>query len=271
MVPVRDLGKRSLLGVLVDVLDYEAAVGRIIDASLEPRPYAATALAVHGVMTGSSDKFHRFRLNNLDMVTPDGQPVKWALNLLHRARLRDRVYGPSLMMRICSAAERENLPIYLYGSTKETLERLATNLQSRFSALPIAGTSPSIFGTTTKQEQELIAESIRASGARIVFVGLGCPRQEIFAYEYRDLLGIPVVAVGAAFDYHAGIRREPALWVQRMGLQWLHRLVQEPGRLWKRYLILNTSYVFLIALQALGIKRRNPLEAEAPREELLPA
>ena len=119
-----DRGKRNVLGVLVDVVDYEGAVQRIITAAHEATPYAVSALAVHGVMTGVSDEPHRYRLNHLDLVTPDGQPVRWALNLLHGTDLSEPVSGPDLAPRLCEAAAEAGLPVYFYGSDRETLDRL---------------------------------------------------------------------------------------------------------------------------------------------------
>jgi exopolysaccharide biosynthesis WecB/TagA/CpsF family protein len=202
-----------------------------------------------------TDPEHRYRLNHLDLITADGQPVRWALRLLHGVKLPDRVYGPELMQRLCAAAAREELPIFFYGSRADVLERLVANVQSLHPALSVAGAEPSKFRQVSPEEKREIAERIRSSGAAITFVGIGCPRQEIFAYEFRDLLSMPVIAVGAAFDYHAGLRAEPPRFIQRAGLQWLYRLIQEPRRLWKRYLFLNPAYVTLVALQASSIWR----------------
>jgi N-acetylglucosaminyldiphosphoundecaprenol N-acetyl-beta-D-mannosaminyltransferase len=246
---MKDLGKRNVLGVLVDCVDYEGAATRILDAARAKTPLSVSALAVHGVMTGVQDEQHRYRLNHLDLVTPDGQPVRWALNLLHSEALRDRVYGPVLMLRVCEAAAGEGLPIFLYGSDRRTLDSLVERLQGRFPNLRIAGVEASKFRRTTEAEKEEIAARIRASGARITFVGLGCPRQEVFAYEYRDHVSMPVIAVGAAFDYHSGNVRQPSVRIQAVGLQWAYRLLQEPGRLWKRYLLLNPAYVGLLLAQ----------------------
>lgn len=244
-----DRGKRNLLGVLVDALDYEAAVARITAAAGERRPYGCTALAVHGVMTGVLDRTQRYRLNSLDLVTPDGQPVRWGLNRLHRAALPDRVYGPTLVLKLCETAARDGLPVYLYGGTEEVVEQLAARLSERFPGLEIAGAEPSRFRPLSPVEQEELTQRIRGSGAMLTFVGLGCPRQEVFAFESARALSMPVIAVGAAFDYHAGVREEPPAWVQRFGLQWAHRLAQDPRRLWKRYLGLNLLYVALLAAQ----------------------
>jgi N-acetylglucosaminyldiphosphoundecaprenol N-acetyl-beta-D-mannosaminyltransferase len=266
---VKDLGKRNVVGVLVDALDYDAATERVIDAAKMQVGFAVTALAVHGVMTGVGDKEHRHRLNHFDIVTPDGQPVRWALNLLHRTNLKDRVYGPNLSLRIYAEAAREGLPVYFYGSRQEVLDALQKRLPERFPGFAIAGAEPSKFRRTSPEEKDEIVQRIKDSGAKIVMVGLGCPRQEVFTHEYHEALGMPVIAVGAAFDYHAGMVDEPPEWIQRSGLQWLYRLLQQPTRLWKRYLLLNPAYMTLVALQALHVWRPNPSPGEAPKYELL--
>jgi exopolysaccharide biosynthesis WecB/TagA/CpsF family protein len=268
---VRDDGKRNVAGVLVDVVDYEGATARIIAAASEGRPLAATALAVHGLVTAARDDALRSRVNALDMATPDGQPVRWALNLLHDAHLDDRVYGPSLMRTTCAAAESAGLPVFLYGSQQGVLDSLVANLRSRHPRLEIAGAEPSKFRPVGRAEKEEIAARVRDSGARIVFCGLGCPRQEVFAWEFREPIGLPILAVGAAFDYLAGLRREPPTIVQRTGLQWAWRLGAEPRRLWRRYLDTNTRYVALVAAQATGLWRPDPTGPPASSDALVDA
>jgi len=258
----------NLLGVLVHPATYASAVEAIFAAAAEPRPFAVAAQPVHGIMTGVLDPEHRYRLNHLDLVVPDGQPVRWALNLLHRAGLRDRVYGPTLMLRMCERTAATGLPIYLYGSRAETVAALAAQLKARFPELLIAGSQPGQFRQVTPVEAEAIAAGIRASGARITFVALGCPRQEVWAYENRERLGMPIVAVGAAFDFHAGtVPQAPPRW-QALGLEWLFRLLREPRRLWRRYVLLNPLYLALVALQWLGLRRFSPEKAREPERDL---
>jgi N-acetylglucosaminyldiphosphoundecaprenol N-acetyl-beta-D-mannosaminyltransferase len=249
------LGKKNLLGVLVDAIDYEGALQRIAAAARDGRPLAVSALAVHGVMTGYLDEEHKARLNRLDLVVPDGQPVRWALNLLHGLRLSDRVYGPTLMLKVCQFAEREGLGIYLYGSTPFVLDRVERSLGARFRRLRICGAEPSRFRRLSAAEKGEVIGRITASGARITLVALGCPRQEVWAYEYRDALSMPILAVGAAFDFHAGTLSQAPRWMQDRGLEWLFRLKAEPYRLFRRYVLLNPWYVGLVAAQFLGLRR----------------
>lgn len=242
-------GKQNVLGVLVDAVDYETATEQVVAAAQQRRPLALTALAVHGLMTGVLDREHNARLNSFDLVTPDGQPVRWALKLLHGTRLRDRVYGPALTLRVLGRCAAEGLPVYLYGSTRTTLDCLVDALEAQFPGLKIAGVAESKFRLAEPGEEHEIATRIQASGARLVLVGLGCPRQEVFAYAMRPLLDMPLLAVGAAFDYHAGLLRKPPSWMQRTGLEWLWRLMLEPRRLWRRYFVLNPAYLARLAAQ----------------------
>ena len=244
-----DAGKVDLLGIALDAVDYEAAIARILSAAIEGQPYGVSALAVHGVMTGHDDAEHLGRLNSLDLVTPDGQPVRWALNLLHKVGLPDRVYGPRLTLDLCREAAARGLPVFFYGSDQPTLDRLAERLPQLAPGIILAGTRPSLFGRATRDELDSICDEIRASGAQLCFVGLGCPRQEIFVFENVGRLSMPTLAVGAAFGYLAGISSEPPMWMQRWGLQWLYRFAQDPKRLWRRYVILNPRFCAGVARQ----------------------
>ena len=264
-----DKGKKNVLGILVNAINYEGAVSKILAAASAGKPMSVSALAVHGVMTGVLDSTHRYRLNHFDLVLPDGQPVRWALNLPYDTQLPDRVYGPKTMLQICERAAEEGLSIYLYGSKASVLEALSHNLCQRFPKLIIAGTQPSKFRQVSPQEKQEIVQQIRNSGAAITFVGLGCPRQEVWAYEYRDDLSMPLIAVGAAFDFHAGTLAKSPEFLSKIGLEWLFRMIKEPKRLWKRYVFLNPLYMWLFLLQALKIKQLDPTDATPPVEEVL--
>jgi len=248
-----DRGRHNLLGVNLHAIDYETAVTRIVAAAKQHRPLSVCALPVHGVMTGALDHRHRYRLNHFDLAVPDGQPVRWGLNLLHRTALSDRVYGPELMLRVCAQAARDGLPIYLFGSRESVLEQLERRLAARFPGLIVAGRSIGRFASNTEAQNKQMIRDIRGSGTRLVFVAIGCPRQEVWAYENVEALSCPVLAVGAAFDFHAGTVPQAPPWMQRRGLEWLFRLRQEPRRLWKRYALLNPLFVSLLLLQWLRI------------------
>jgi exopolysaccharide biosynthesis WecB/TagA/CpsF family protein len=261
-------GKKNILGILVDALDYEAAVEQIIEAAKGRRGFAVSTADVHGVMVGVLSHEQKFRLNHLDLVTPDGQPVRWVLKILHGVELAERVGGPKLTLRLCERAEKENLGVFFYGNTKEVLSALRNALQRQFPRLRISGMEPSKFRRLSHQEQDRVSRQIRESGASLVFVGLGCPRQDVWAYEYRELLSLPIVAVGGAFGVLAGkVPRAPE-WMQDRGLEWFFRLWLEPRRLWRRYLLLNPAYILLIASQALGLKKFTT-DGDRPTTEVL--
>ena len=265
-----DQGKKNILGVLIDAVDYEGAVERMVSAAHQGAPLSATALAVHGVMTGVLDSSHRHRLNRVDLVTPDGQPVRWAANWLHAAKLHERVYGPTLMLKLCERAAREDLPVFLFGADQAMLDKLQKRLLEMFPSLQIAGARPSKFRTLKDdaEKQELV-DAVKSSRAKLMLVGLGCPRQEVFVYEMRDAIGIPMLAIGAAFAFHGDSLPQAPPWMQKRGLEWLFRLVQEPTRLWKRYLLLNPLYLTLLMLQILKLRIPNPQATREPGREVL--
>src|SRR5215467_140526 len=159
-----EAGKKNLLGVLIDGVDEAYATGEIIQAARQRRVFSVSAIAVHGVMEGVLDPAHLYRLNHLDLVVADGQPVRWALNLMHAVGLRKHVYGPDLTLELLCFAEAENLPVFFYGSTKQTLELLCVNVRRRFPAIQIAGAERSTFSRISKEDADAIAARIKASG-----------------------------------------------------------------------------------------------------------
>ena len=226
--------KVDLFGVGVSVTDYDEAVATILRAARERVPAVVTCHAVHAIVTASGDPRLRDKVNEFEMVTPDGQPVRWALNLLHGTRLADRVYGPELMRRLCHGAAEAGIPIYLYGGSPAVTERLQANLLRRYPKLHIVGCEAPPFCPLLPEEDRAVVERINRSGAGLVFIGLGCPKQDLFAYEHRELIEAVQVCVGAAFDFHAGVKKMAPSWMQRHGLEWLYRVSQEPSRLWRR-------------------------------------
>lgn len=253
--------KLSVLGIGVSRTDYAGAVAAIIAAAEERRSFAMTALAVHGVMEGFKNPDLGKMLNEFDLVTPDGQPVRWAMNLLGARELRDRVYGPHVMALVCREAAERGLPVFLFGSEQRVLEALSRNLLEANPNLKIAGMQADRFREATPAEDEEDIATIRRSGAAIVFVGRGCPRQERWVHAHRARIDAPLLAVGAAFDFISGNKPKAPKIMQDHGCEWLFRLCCEPRRMWKRYILLNPQYVFQVTLQLLGI-RRYPLPSQ---------
>lgn len=255
MVTVATPVKADLFGVGVSITTYAEAVEVIMAAARERRPFGVTALATHGLMESVRDPELAARVARLDLVTPDGQPVRWALNHLHGAGLQERVYGPDLTVAVCAAAAREGVGVYLFGSTAQTCAAMRAELERRFPALRIVGVQPDRFREATPEEDAADVARINDSGAGIVLVGRGCPRQERWVADHLDRVPAAMLAVGAAFDYLAGTLRRPPAWMQRHGLEWLFRLVIEPGRLWRRYLVNNTRFLAAWARETAGRAR----------------
>lgn len=243
----------SVAGLMISAATYESATAVVLAAARAGRSLLVSATPVHSVTLGATDATLQARYNQFDLLVPDGQPVRWALRLLHGVRLSDRVYGPTLMLKVCEEAARNGHGIYLYGSRPEVLDRLRHNLVERFPGLTISGFRSPPFRPTTPEEDADDVRDILASGARILFVGLGCPRQDHWAFEHRDRLPLPTLCVGAAFDFHAGLLRQAPTWLQRRGLEWAFRLAMEPRRLWKRYAVSNPLFLLLLARQWLGL------------------
>jgi N-acetylglucosaminyldiphosphoundecaprenol N-acetyl-beta-D-mannosaminyltransferase len=184
-------------------------------------------------------------------VTPDGMPLVWALR---RLELKDqnRVYGPDLTLNVCRAAAEAGISVGLYGGSQEVLDALQKNYRERFPQLHIAYAYSPPFRPLTRDEDEAVVRAINASGTRILFVGLGCPKQERWVAGHRDHVQAVMLAVGAAFDFHSGRVRQAPRWMQRSGLEWLFRLLMDPRRLWRRYFKNNPRFLWLVARQLLG-------------------
>jgi N-acetylglucosaminyldiphosphoundecaprenol N-acetyl-beta-D-mannosaminyltransferase len=246
-----NLGRHSVLGVGIDAVDYDEAVDQIVSAAKDGRWLGVAALPVHSVMTAVLDPSFAVEMTNMSLRVPDGQPVRWALQVLHGIKLADRVYGPELMLRLCARAAGDALPVFLFGSRPEVLARLQERLCARFPGLQIAGAAAGPEGPSAAIPRNEDLDAIAASGAKMLFVALGCPKQEQWTARTQGRLAVPVIAVGAAFDFHAGTVAQAPAYLQRLGLEWFFRLAKEPRRLWRRYLFLNPAYVVLIAAQRL--------------------
>lgn len=245
----------NVLGVGVSPIDMDDAV-RVIDGWIAERtPRYVTVTGVHGVMESQRDEALRRIHNRAGLVTPDGMPLVWLSRLAGFRGVR-RVYGPDLMLRCCEASIERGWKHYLYGGAEGIPELLEARLRERLPGLEIVGRYSPPFRSLTAEEDAEIVDRINASGADIVWVGLGTPKQERWMDAHVGRLEAPVlVGVGAAFDFHAGLKRQAPGWVQRAGLEWLFRLLSEPRRLWRRYCINNPLFVWSVLLQKTGVRR----------------
>lgn len=234
--PVPDLvpPSRVILGVRVHAATYLTATRAILAWAEEGASSYLCATGAHGVVEAQDDADFRRILNEADLNVPDGMPLVWSLRHLGLAAA-ERCYGPDLTLHVCRAAADAGLPIALYGSSPETLELLQQRLPELAPGLSIACAISPPFRALSEEEDAAFTEQIIGSGARIVLVGLGCPKQERWCAEHKGRIPGVMLAVGAAFDFHAGRLAQAPPLLQRFGLEWAFRLMMEPRRLWKRY------------------------------------
>ena len=246
---------QEVLGIPLALTSYEHTLEWIDRAvAARARSYICVA-AVHTVMASQEDAELRAAVLGADFTVPDGQPLVWAMNALGH-NLSSRVYGPELMDRACARATQSGQRMYLYGGRSQgALVELARMLRLRHPGLQIVGGHAPPFRPHSPEEEQRIADEINHSGADLVWVGIGVPKQEKWMARMRDKLDAPVlVGVGAAFDFHAGLVPQAPDRLQRVGLEWAFRLGQEPRRLWRRYLRYNPWFVAGFARQYLGYR-----------------
>jgi len=213
--------------------------------------------SVHGIIMAKDDPSFAEILNSADIATPDGMPVVWALRSFGSAN-QQRVYGPTLMLHLCESAARHNHAIYLYGARPEVLSLLEQNLHRRFPTLRIAGRYAPPFRPLTPEEDQEIRRNVLASGADLLFIGISTPKQERWMFQHRHSFpGVTMIGVGAAFDFHAGRTPQAPPWMQRLGLEWFFRLMTEPKRLWRRYLLVTPRFLPLWLIQHLKTVRES--------------
>jgi N-acetylglucosaminyldiphosphoundecaprenol N-acetyl-beta-D-mannosaminyltransferase len=248
--PIVPPATADVVGVPLGVIDYEQTL-RWMDTMVAERQRGYVCVCnVHTVMASQEDPELRAALLASSLNVPDGQPLVWAINALGHS-LPDRVYGPELMARACERAASSRQRFYLYGGRSQgALMQLALNLRMRFPGVRIVGGYSPPFRPLTGEERAAISAEINASGADVVWVGIGVPKQEKWMAAIRAELKAPVlIGVGAAFDFHAGLVPQAPPWVQRAGLEWAYRLAHEPRRLWRRYLRYNPRFVGAFARQ----------------------
>lgn len=242
---------RSILNMSVDVTSYPDATAKVLRWAHEGRARYVCAANVHMVMETHDDPSFNRVVNGADLVTPDGVPLVWALRLMG-VEEATRVYGPDLTLHVCEAAAHQGVPIGLYGGTPESLEAFEEFLTARYPGITIGCKIAPPFRPLTPEEDAQYVRQINASGVRILFVGIGCPKQEKWMADHKNTLHAVMLGVGAAFDFHTGRVRQAPSVLQRLGLEWAFRLAMEPRRLWKRYMKHNPRFVVLFLRQWLG-------------------
>jgi N-acetylglucosaminyldiphosphoundecaprenol N-acetyl-beta-D-mannosaminyltransferase len=244
---------REILGVPVAMTDYAGAIDAM-DAMIESRERGyVCAVAVHALTVGLDDPEMAEALREATIVLPDGMPVVWAANLLG-ANLKDRVYGPELMLRYSEHCAERGHRVWLYGGRDQgSLVQLALNLRRRHPGINIVGGYSPPFRPMTDEEEDALVDQVNEARPDVLWVGIGVPKQEKWMARMRERLDVPVMcAVGAAFDFHAGRISQAPSWMQQRGLEWIYRIAQEPRRLLPRYLYFNPRFVLAFARQYLS-------------------
>lgn len=239
---------RRVLGMRIDGTSYAEAVDAITHRAETGVGAMVCVSTVHMVMEAFDDPRYRRMVNAADLVTPDGMPLVWALRSLGVSGA-SRVYGPALTGLLCRRAETLDIPVGFYGGDQKVLDELVQRLSARFPRLRVVFAVSPPFRELSEEEDESVVDAIEASGTKLLFVGLGCPKQERWMSEHRGRLPCALLGVGAAFDFLAGAKRQAPRWMQGSGLEWLFRLASEPRRLWRRYLFGNPRFLTYFTVQ----------------------
>ncbi len=239
---------RHILGMRVDASHYDECVEQIMQLAAERSGAGVCVATVHMVMEAFDDPEYRRVVNSAELVTSDGVPLVWCLKLLGLDRA-ERVYGPTLTPKVCERAASSGVRVGFYGGTQEVLEAMQRRLGNDHPGLQIVFAAAPPFRPLSADEDAAVVSAIEDAGVEILFVGLGCPKQERWMAEHRDRLACVSVGVGAAFDFIAGAKSQAPGWMQTRGLEWLYRLVTEPRRLWRRYLYNNPRFLVAFGLQ----------------------
>ena len=257
-----EIQKANILGVPVSCINKQIALDVIDDWIRAGKQSYVIVRDVHGIMECQrDDELHAIH-NRAGLVTPDGMPVVWICRS-HGYSYVDRVYGPDLMMAACEMSEKKGYRQFFYGAGEKVPDLLKEKLLAKCPDLKIVGGFSPPFRPLTPEEDEVIVQMINEANPDILWIGLSTPKQEKWMAAHMGKIKAPVmIGVGAAFDFHAGLVKQAPKWIQRSGMEWAFRLVQEPKRLWKRYLVNNPAFIFLFIQQVLGI-RKFPLEADS--------
>lgn len=241
--PSQGCPSRYVLGMRVDGTSYRETAEAIADLVSAGEGGVVCVSNVHMVMEAFDDPEFQEIVNSADLVTPDGVPLVWALRLLG-VETAERVYGPSLLPMVCDLARERGLSVGFYGGSVEVLDELVRRMGKRFPGLDVSFAWAPPFRELDAEKDQKIIDGIEASGTDILFVGLGCPKQERWIAGHRNSLSCVMLGVGAAFDFYAGHKAQAPKWMQAAGLEWLFRLCREPRRLWRRYLYHNPRFLF---------------------------
>lgn len=248
--------RQRVLSVPIDVIKWIEVEERIIAWAQKRQSRYVCICNVHSVVTADNDLSFFEVILNSDLATPDGMPIAWMLRVLGFKK-QERINGPDLLWRLCGLLPQNGISVFFYGGAEETLKKLRDQLLAAFPTLKIAGMVSPPFRALSQEEDDDDVRKMNDSGAGIVFVGLGCPKQERWMASHRGRINAVMIGVGAALDYHAGSLKRAPLWMQKSGIEWFFRLIMEPRRLLGRYLVTNSLFVFGAIQQIFFHRRKN--------------
>jgi N-acetylglucosaminyldiphosphoundecaprenol N-acetyl-beta-D-mannosaminyltransferase len=244
--------QKQLISINLNTGAYKSFVNEVVELSGTRSSYICVA-NVHMLVEAYTNPSFASIVNNADMITPDGMPLTWGLKLLHGVN-QDRVAGMDLLPDILKEAEQKSIPVYFYGGTEVMLDSIEKYIPKYYPLLPIAGMYSPPFRELSLEELDLNAEIINNSGARIVFVILGCPKQELWMGIMKNRIRATMIGVGGALPVLLGFQKRAPVWMQKYGLEWLFRLIQEPKRLFKRYAVTNTIFLYLLFKEFIRVR-----------------
>ena len=251
---------RILDAVDYAVVDYDSASDHIIASALRRKSYGVFAMPVHGIVLSTNKGILSEAVKQADLIVPDGHPVRWAMNYFYKTQLTDRVYGPLLTWHVLNKANKYKLKVFLYGgNTETTLSKFKAYIQNNFPDVDVCGA----YREASPDGETLEPETVNSTGAQIVLIGRGCPKQELWIAKNKNKIQAVMMGVGAAFSFYAGTLEQAPAWMQDRGLEWFFRLIKEPRRLFKRYFVTNTTFILLVLKQIYELKVNPPMSPKS--------
>ncbi|WP_159476905.1 WecB/TagA/CpsF family glycosyltransferase [Dyadobacter sp. 3J3] len=237
--------KKFIISLNITTGSYQMFIDNILSLINEINSCYICVANVHMLVEAHNDPEFASIVNKAAITTPDGMPLVWSMNLLHGIK-QDRVAGMDLLPDLLTETQKQKIPVYFYGGTQEMLDKTEQFMYTNYPGSVIAGLHSPPFRPLTKIEEDYVAEKINKSGARLLFVALGCPKQEKWMASMKGRVMMPMIGIGGALPVMVGLQKRAPEWFQKASLEWLFRLSQEPKRLFRRYAVTNTKFLFLL-------------------------
>jgi N-acetylglucosaminyldiphosphoundecaprenol N-acetyl-beta-D-mannosaminyltransferase len=250
---------KNVIGLPVTALPFDGQISLILKWAKSLSSRVVCIANVHMLVEAYRDSEFALVLQNSDLVTPDGMPLVWMLRLMGASQ-QDRIAGLDVLLALCKQASKEDVSVFFLGSQPSILERMRSKLEKDFRSLKIVGMEPLPFRPLSEDEDRAVVQKLNDSGCGLVFVSLGCPKQEIWMSKHKDQVQAVMIGLGGAFPVYAGIHKRAPQFVRSLGLEWLYRLMQEPRRLWNRYSSTIPIFIWLACKQLVASNRTTPTQ-----------